>query len=341
MAVTYSRWRAEAQTFEGGRLPSLDAFMDIWLEFNEIGSRDQLWLDLESATPEDFQLLETTFGLDGPSLKDIQAQSSLPKLHSFKNCDSILLHRLFYSFDQQQCEHRGVGIFRGPRFLITLHSEKLTRLFDHLQTLVKGHPEAFLARGNSRIFLHLLEGLVADYGPILNQWQENLEEIEVAILNGSQEPVTERILRFKKLVVTMRKSLIPQRQTLVQIYERLQLSDSEESIRPYLKDVAEEVSALLREIDGLGATAASVFDIYAAHLTIDMTKSSHQLNIIMQRLNVMTAIFLPLTFLVGVYGMNIEGIPELKIPGFYYFLWGAMALIVLTLLLVFKKLKWF
>jgi magnesium transporter len=72
-----------------------------------------------------------------------------------------------------------------------------------------------------------------------------------------------------------------------------------------------------------------------------MSKASHQMNAIMQRLSVVSAIFMPLTFIVGLYGMNIEGIPELHWPGFYYFLLGFMALIVVLLLILFKKLKWY
>ena len=139
----------------------------------------------------------------------------------------------------------------------------------------------------------------------------------------------------------MRKALVPQRQTLVQVYERSNLSDAEETVRPYLKNVTEELSSLLRELESLGTQAASVFEIYAANITLDMSKSSHQLNITMQRLSVMSAIFLPLTFIVGVYGMNIEGMPELHWPNFYFFLWGGMVLIVGVLLYVFKKMKWY
>lgn len=341
MSAKYYHWDARESVFKTKSLNNLAELVPVWKQAMFESSEDHIWIDLVNADSSEIMLLESEFGIDGATMKDLQGNSIIPRMHSFKNYDYVLLHRLFYSFENQDCEYRGVGIFRSRRFMITVHQDNLSRLFEYIGSLANSHPEAFLAKGNSRLFLHLLEGLVADYGPIVNQWQENLEQIEESILRGSQEPVTERILRFKKLVVTMRKALIPQRQALVQVYERSNLDDSEESVRPFLKNVSEEVSTLLRELEGLSSQAASVFEIYAANLTLDMSKSSHQLNVIMQRLSVMTAIFLPLTFIVGVYGMNIEGMPELHWPNFYFFLWSAMVVIVAVLLYVFKKLKWY
>ncbi len=341
MGFSYLFWNSANQALENKKASSLADVIPLWKKVTADGSEDHIWIDLVQPGPEEWKALSKEFGIDADIVQDLEQNSPLPRMHSFKNFDFILLHRVFYHFDSQTCEHRGVAIFRGHRFLITVHQPNLSRLFENIGNLAKGHPEAFLAKGNSRLFLHLLEGLVADYGPILNQWQEELEEIEESIIRGSQDPVTERILRFKKLVILLRKALVPQRQVLIQVYERLSLIESEEVIRPFLKDVSEEVSTLLRELEGLGTQAASVFEIYAANLTLDMSKSSHQMNITMQRLSVMSAIFLPLTFIVGVYGMNIEGIPELKWPNFYYFLWGTMIGVVVALLYIFKKMKWF
>lgn len=341
MSANYYLWNQADGTLAADHAKDLAGLLPTWKSFRPQQENQQLWIDLENPSAEEIALLGVEFGIDSEILRDLETGSALPRMHSFRDYDFILLHRLFYHFDRQECEHRGVAIFRGQRFLITIHQSNLSRLFDYIGSLAKGHPEAFLSKGNSRLFLHLLEGLVSDYGPILNHWQEELEQIEEAIIRGSHAPVTERILRFKKLVMIMRKALVPQRQTLVQIYERSNLSESEENIRPYLKNVSEELSSLLRELEGLGAQAASVFEIYAANLTLDMSKSSHQLNITMQRLSVMSAIFLPLTFIVGVYGMNIEGMPELHWPNFYFFLWGGMILIVGVLLYVFKKMKWY
>jgi len=341
MKARYTLWRKDVNRLESNEVDSMESLVQIWKTVRRDPAEDQIWIDLTDASPEQLVQMHGAFGLDADALRDLAHHSTVPRMHSFKEYDYVILHRLFYDFEQQHCEHRGVAIFRGANFLITSHQAHLSRLFDYLKGLVQGHPEAFLAKGNSRIFLHLLEGLVADYGPIVNRWQEELEEIEESILRGSLAPVTERILKFKKLVVTLRKSLIPQRQTLVQVYERSQLRADEESIRPFLKDVSEEISGLIRELDGLSAQSATVFDMYAANLTLDMSKSSHQMNVIMQRLAVVSAIFMPLTFIVGVYGMNIEGMPELKWPGFYFMLLGFMAVVVVSLLIWFKRKNWY
>jgi magnesium transporter len=125
------------------------------------------------------------------------------------------------------------------------------------------------------------------------------------------------------------------------VYEHISFEQSEKSSSAFLKHILDESNAIIEDFESLGQLANSVFDIYAANLTIELNKSSHDLNRVMQRLSIMTSIFLPLSFIVGVYGMNIEGMPELKWPGFYFFLWGAMIGIVSILLVLFKKLKWY
>ncbi|MCC6272045.1 MAG: magnesium and cobalt transport protein CorA, partial [Deltaproteobacteria bacterium] len=106
------------------------------------------------------------------------------------------------------------------------------------------------------------------------------------------------------------------------------------------KTAMDDMNALLQDLDSLREHAGAVFDVYAAVLTIKMTESSNQLNFVMQRLTIGATIFLPLTFIVGVYGMNFEYMPEFKWPGFYYILWGLMISLAVGMIVFFRKKKW-
>ncbi|HCU23387.1 MAG TPA: magnesium and cobalt transport protein CorA, partial [Deltaproteobacteria bacterium] len=110
--------------------------------------------------------------------------------------------------------------------------------------------------------------------------------------------------------------------------------------RPYFKSAMDDMNALLQNLEALREHANSVFDVYAAILSIRLNESSHQLNYVMQRLTIGATIFLPLTFIVGVYGMNFEDMPERHWQGFYYILWALMISLVVGMLIFFRKKKW-
>ena len=188
--------------------------------------------------------------------------------------------------------------------------------------------------------MHLLDLAIKDHEPVIEQWQQTLEEIEQTVLKGTKEPILDQILQFKKLVTIVRKSLLPESEVLKQLYEKTNCPFITSEIRPYFKSAMDDMHVLLHELEGLKEHASSVFEVYAAMLTIKMTESSHQLNFVMQRLTIAATIFLPLTFIVGVYGMNFDHMPEYHWKGFYYLLWLVMITLSVGMVLFFKKKKW-
>jgi magnesium transporter len=217
----------------------------------------------------------------------------------------------------------------------------LSRTFSATREKIKENPKRTLGEEPGYVLLQLLELAVKDYQPVLSEWQDTLEEIEQEVLRGNQKDnILNEILKFKKLVATMRKSLLPERDVIKQLYENPALPCISKKARPYFKSIIEDFNTLLQDLDSLRDHAASVFDVYAAVLTMKMTESSNQLNFVMQRLTIAATIFLPLTFIVGVYGMNFDYMPEFHWKGFYYILWGFMASLAGGMILFFKKKKW-
>jgi len=175
----------------------------------------------------------------------------------------------------------------------------------------------------------------------MEEWQDNLESIEQQVLKGTaKDDILDQILKFKKLVATMRKSLMPEREIISELYDNPNLPWIPNKAQPYFKSAIDDVSALFNELESLGEHAKSVFDVYAAVLTIRMTESSNKLNYIMQRLTIAATIFLPLTFIVGVYGMNFEYMPELRVWWAYPLLWAIMIAIGGGMYVYFRRRRW-
>jgi magnesium transporter len=314
-------------------------------------------MDVQDATPEQLEFLDTHFNFHPVSVATCKkGQSEPPILQLFPDHAYLLIHRVFYRFEDETTHYRPVSAYFSSRRLLTVHGSNLSRLFAAIRTRIEGAPDQLFQFGVGTSLLAIIEGLIADYQPILETWQEELDQLEESVLHhrsahaknrkplgpeqNKQEEMIPQILKFKKLAGNLRKSLHPQRQVLIQLNEHAREPWLNEHERPWVKHVLEDWNALLREIDHLRTHVGGVFEVYATALTLDMTRSAHQQNQVMQRLNVITAIFLPLTFIVGVYGMNIPDIPEIKVPGFYNLLWGIMIGLALGLLSVFKWMRW-
>jgi|GEM_PF-896456 len=360
---SYSRQQGLRQL----HVDSLEAalkWLDSFAHWNDTGSRVEgpcIWIDIQDGTPAMIEQLQTELRYHPLSVQACRdGESNPPILQLFPEHAYLLLHRVFYRFEDETVHYRPISAFFSSRRLVTVHASNLSRLFAAVRARAESAPEQIYQHGVGTVLLGLIEGLIADYEPILEKWQEELDTLEEGVLNQrnsparteqalpvrpapdpNQEEMIPQILRFKKLAGNLRKSLHPQRQVLVQLNEHAREPWLNEHERPWVKHVLEDWNALLREIDHLRTHVAGVFEVYATALTLDMTRSAHKQNQVMQRLNVITAIFLPLTFIVGVYGMNIPDIPEIKVPGFYNLLWGVMIGLALGLMGLFKWMRWF
>jgi magnesium transporter len=299
-----------------------------------------IWVDIEEPSEDEVDVLLDVFNFHPLSIEHVLLGVGMAKLDVYDDYAFLALHRLFYKFETETCERREFEVFFSERFIVTVHGKNLSRTFATARQRVQDRPKETLGASPSYVLLNLLELAIKDYQPVMAEWEDTLEDIERQVLKGAKEQVLDQILKFKKLVATMRKSLLPEREVYKQLNEKYVVPFVKPVARPYFKRVVDDMNALLQDLEALREHAASVFDVYAAVLTIQMTESSHQLNFVMQRLTIAATIFLPLTFIVGVYGMNFEDMPEFQWKGFYYILWGLMISLVVGMIVFFKKKKW-
>lgn len=301
---------------------------------------ERIWVDMDDPTDDEIVLLSTVFNFHDLAVEQVIQQVDIPKIEVYENYVFMVLHRIFYQFDTEQCQRREFEVFFSDRFIVTIHTPQLSRTFSTLREMVRQSPKDLLGNGTSYVLLKLLSLAIRDYLPVIEEWQDTLDTIEQQVLKGQHEKILDQILQFKKLVATMRKSLLPERGVIQQLHERSNHTFLTTEAKRRFHSLMDDWSALLRELDSLKEHASSVFEVYAAMLTIQNTETSNKLNFVMQRLTIGATIFLPLTFIVGVYGMNFEYMPEFQWKGFYYILWGFMITLVAVMLIFFKRKKW-
>src|SRR5262245_16085898 len=180
----------------------------------------RIWVDMDDPTPEELDLLETAFHFHPLAIEDVKHSAGIPKINVYENYAFLVLHRLFYHFETEFCEPREFHVFFSDRFVVTIHHAHLSRTFAATRERIKENPKEIWQHGTSYVLRRLLENSIREYLPVMEQWHEMLDDIEHQVLKGTKAQILDQILQFKKLVASMRKSMIPEREVLKLLYEK-------------------------------------------------------------------------------------------------------------------------
>lgn len=316
---------------ENGKWREADDLSLVKEALSELDCR--VWVDVTEPTEDDLQKLKEIFSLHPLTIRWIRERVDDPKIDIHANYVFLILHRIFYHLQTERCDLREFEVCFSDRFIVTTHTKELSRTFEMAKEKLIEHKRECFLHGTSYVLFRLLNLCVQDYNPAIQEWQDDLEDIEQRVLKGTRDNILEKILNFKKLVANMRKKMTPERDVLREFYAIRDIPFMPLEMRPYFKVIIDNFDAVFLDLEHLRENAFSVFEVYAMML-------SHQMNFVIQRLTIAATIFLPLTFIVGVYGMNFDYFPELHWKWFYFGLWGIMVSLVAGMIYFFKRKKW-
>lgn len=225
-----------------------------------------------------------------------------------------------------------VSLILKGNTLISFH-ESDRGSFDVLHDRIREPHSRFRFMGADYLAYALLDIAVDQTMQIVDDEFDELEQIETRLLLKADSADYRRIHRIRRNLIQVKKSVGPLHDVLSML-ERTETLFITDPMRPYLRDVGDHVARLMENAEDLLAMSASLLDTY-------MAQSSLRMNDIIKVLTIMSTVFIPLTFLVGVYGMNFEHMPELSWRWGYPVVWGVMLLSVAGMLLAFKRMKWF
>jgi magnesium transporter len=223
-----------------------------------------------------------------------------------------------------------LSIFLGTNYLVTVHSQPI-RNIERAQQLW-GHWADLAERRTGLPAYLLLDAIVDDYMPMLDDFSDRLDELEAQIFENFQPESLHDIFRIKKQLIFLRRAVVPLRDVFNTLLRREQPIFSRETMI-YFQDVYDHLIRVADSIDALREIAGSTMDAY-------LSVSGNRTNFVMKRLTSISAILMSVTLIAGIYGMNFNFMPELRWRYGYIGALASMLTVGLALYFYFRKIKW-
>ncbi len=271
------------------------------------------------------------FAIDPLVLEDIVRVGQRPKLEPYEGYLYIVLRMFVLDAAHEQIRHEQVSIVVGDGFVLTFQ-EQPGDLFDPVRQRIREGKGRIRGWGAAYLAYALLDTIIDHYFVVLEHFSERIEEVEAVVTQTHGEEVVSAIHLLKRENLFFRRSVWPLRE-LVGGLLRGETPLLHERLRPYLRDLYDHTVELVDTVETLRDMLGSLLDIY-------LSSVSNRMNEVMKVLTIITTIFVPLTFIAGVYGMNFQYMPELHLRWAYPAVLIVMVLLFAFMLSVFRRKDW-
>lgn len=291
------------------------------------------WIDVRGL--EHTELIEKigkAYSLHPILLENIVDVEQRPKFEEFENGIFMIIDALKYNKETTKIENTQIAIFFGTDFLLSFQEGKDDH-FEHVRERLSKVIGRIRKRGTDYLTYALIDSQVDAYYLAMDQIEEQIELLESNIEASAAQFIRERILALKKELIHVRKSVLPLREALSK-FSRMESELIEPSTSVFIRDVYDHVVYIMDLIESFKDMLSGIYDIYIAQISLKM-------NNVMKALTIISAIFIPLSFIASVYGMNFEYMPELHNPNGYFIIMGIMLCISVGMIIMFKKRGWF
>ena len=289
-----------------------------------------LWLDLLGATPEASALLSGVFDFHPLAVEDCLGQVEHPKIDDYEAYLYVVTRGLCGDGAGDSLQVAELDLFLGPNYLVTFHRQPLHCITNLWERALQD--ERYPQRGADGLAHAAIDLLVDDLMPILDKLDATIEELEDEILANPTQKTLARILEIKRATLHLRRVVMPQREMTYRLSR-----DESPLVRPktrlYFRDVYDH---LVRVAD----INESLRDLVAGALEIYLTVVSNRMNEVMKVLTLVATIFMPLTLLASIYGMNFRHMPGLEWRYGYFGLLGLMLASATGMLWWFRRRGW-
>jgi len=285
-----------------------------------------LWFHFDAPTEDELHFLQEVLNVHHLTLEDVVNQNQRPKIESFEEYVYLAIHPLLRK-DKWQIECSELDLLLGRGWIVSVHYGPLPGLIENGRL----HERLPLALGRGADFLlYTMADLVVDsYFPILDDIEDEIDSLEDRLVMRANSVDMNMLLALKRSLVHIRRAVMPQREVLNQLTRH-----DFPFVRPeklvYFRDVYDHLIRISEELD-------SIRDILSSVLEIHLASTSNQLNVTMKRLTAWGTIFIVITAIAGIYGMNFKFMPELEWRYGYFAVLALMVLISTGLFFYFKK----
>jgi magnesium transporter len=297
-------------------------------------SSQLIWISLENAKQKEIQeILGDIYHVHPLVVEDcLSVGYQPPKVDEFSDYLFILVHAVHPDGNFSILETMELDLILGQNHLITIFKEKenppIHEIMDSLE-----HDDRLYRNGADFLCHAVLDRLVDDYMPVLDHMDEEIEWLEDEVLAKPTPATLERILNLKHSTMALRRIIGPQREVMNRL-SRDEFHLIDEQSRIFFRDIYDHLVRIQDLTESIRDLESSAMDIY-------LSSTSLRLNEVMKALTIVSTIFLPLTFLAGVYGMNFEHMPEIKWVLGYPMVWVVFLLTAIIMMVFFRKRGWF
>lgn len=290
-----------------------------------------IWMDFLKPEDADFDFLESIFKFHPLAMEDSRKRAQRPKIEEYDDYLFIVLHALPPDYLTESKSAKGLitsrielHLFIGPNYVISLH-EKEFEPITNLTDLIRKQGSRFFEKGSDLLLYHVMDMAVDTYFPVLEHFDDHIDDLEDKVFVKPDREIMNKIFQLKKETVSMRKMVGPMREIVNILISRDIPNITAESLI-YFRDVYDHLIRIYDMIDSLRDLLSGALDVYVSSI-------SNQLNEVMKRLTIFASIFMPITFITGVYGMNLAGVP-------FYTVLLVIVAVVGANLLWFRRNKW-
>ena len=302
------------------------------ITFHQSKDHEVDWYDIRGLHDTDLiELLGNTFTIHPLILEDVVDTYQRPKYEEFDQGNFIVIKALSFDATNLKVQTEQVALFFRNDLVITFQ-EAETDLFEVVRGRIHSGRGRVRLRGADYLVFALLDSIIERYYLVLDEIKAIMDDMEEEVLANPSHDIRERIHNLKKQLLLARKTIAPLRDAI----GRFSKSDSpliEPSTLLFVRDLFDQIIQLTDMTESYRDSLNGLQDLYLSEISFKM-------NQVMQVLTIITTIFVPLSFLAGLYGMNFEYIPELHFKYGYFILLGLMATIGIGLLIWFKRRRW-
>lgn len=290
------------------------------------------WFDIRGLNQvELIEQIGRQYAIHPLALEDVLDTQQRPKFEEYDNGIFITVQALTYDSVRMELKTEQIAIFSGKDVVISFQ-EDADELFIPIRERIKGAKGRIRRKGADYLTYALLDLVVDNYFIILDQVEDSMDELENNILQKQDSNYRNHIHQLKTVILKLKKNISPLREAVGQ-FSRCDAPYLQHETSVFVRDLHDHLIQLIDMVDTYRDLITGLQELYLSEISLRM-------NSIMQVLTIISTIFIPLTFLVGVYGMNFDVLPELHWKYSYFVLWALMLVIVVIMVRYFKRKKW-
>jgi magnesium transporter len=271
------------------------------------------------------------FGLHPLIQEDIVNTEQRPKMEDFGSYIYIVLKMIYHDENDGEIKMEQVSLILGENYVISFQ-EKEGDIFNHVRERLKNGKGRIRKMKADYLAYSLLDAVVDNYFFILEKTGEQIEELEDRVVSQPKPETLQEIHRLKRMMIFLRRSVWPLREVISNL-ERGESSLIQETSRIYLRDVYDHTIQVIDSVETFRDMLSGMHDTYLSSI-------SNRMNEIMKVLTIIATIFIPLTFIAGIYGMNFQFMPELEWRWGYFAVWLIMVGVAVVMVGFFRRKKW-